>query len=414
MCKIQQLLVMKYSILLVLLFPFSIFSQGYQVNLQGQVSQGMGGAGSAMTEDGSSLFFNPGASSFINNNQVNLNITPTFGNTTFLEDKTNILAHTKSPVGTPFSAYGLFQIKDSSKLKLGLAVYTPFGSTVQWEDGWSGRFALTRLKLLSIFVQPTISYRITDRIGIGAGFVYSYGKVNLQKDLPIQYANGNYGHAELDGSGNGYGFNAGIYIKLMPKINLAIAYRSKIDMNVKSGDATFTVPQSLADKFPSGKFSSSLPLPSVFTFGLSSPVSKKLTLALDVNFVDWSTYDTLAFDYETNTSSLKDTKSARKYVSSMTLRIGGQYLINDLFKARLGFTYATTPVNSGYVTPETPDADRVNFTIGLGYKLNENFVIDASLLFTQFSRQATNLETGLSGTYKTRVYAPGLQISYKF
>jgi long-chain fatty acid transport protein len=68
------------------------------------------------------------------------------------------VSRTNSPVSTPFAAYGLFEIKDSSKLKIGLAIYTPFGSTVQWEDGWTGRFALTRLELRAIFIQPTLSY----------------------------------------------------------------------------------------------------------------------------------------------------------------------------------------------------------------------------------------------------------------
>jgi len=366
-----------------------------------------------LMQDASALFFNPGGASFIHSNEISLNVTPTFGNTSFLENNTNATANTTSPVGTPFSLYGLYQIKDSSKLKLGLAVYTPFGSTVEWEDEWVGRFALTRLQLVSIFVQPTISYRLTDKIGIGAGFIYSYGKVNLQKDLPIQDASGEYGTAELDGSGNGFGFNVGLFFKLTKHANFSITYRSKVDMNVKSGDATFNVPSSLEDKFPSGKFSSSLPLPAVFTFGLGITPNERLSIALDANYTDWTAYDTLAFDYENNTESLEDTKSARRYVGSIAVRLGAQYKINEKIKARAGFAYAISPVLTDYVTPETPDANRFNFTIGLGYQLSEKFILDASLLFTQFTREATNLETGLSGTFKTRVYAPGIQITYK-
>ena len=64
---------MQKLFLLLLVFPFQIFSQGYQVNLQGQVSQGMGGAGSALMQDASSLFFNPGGSSFVHSNEISLN-----------------------------------------------------------------------------------------------------------------------------------------------------------------------------------------------------------------------------------------------------------------------------------------------------------------------------------------------------
>jgi long-chain fatty acid transport protein len=400
-------------ITLTLLLPFIGFSQGFQVNFQGQQQQGMGGAGSALAQDAAILFFNPGAASFHNSNEISVAMTPTIAKGTFLEDNTNETAHTTSPVGTPFSAYGLFQIKEDSKLKLGLAVYTPFGSTVEWEEGWSGRFALTRLKLLSIFVQPTISYRLTNKIGIGAGFVYSYGKVNLQKDLPLQDASGEYGHAELSGSGNGFGFNVGLYIEPTKHLNFAITYRSQVNMNLKKGEADFTVPESLNDKFPDGRFTSSIPLPSVFTFGVAVKPTEKLALALDANYVNWKAYDTLAFDYENNTSSLEDTKSARKYEGSIAVRLGAQYKVTPQIIARLGIAYAMTPVQNGYVTPETPDNNRINYTCGIGYTITEKLILDASFLFTEVKREDTNLETGLSGKFKTLVFAPGLAVTYK-
>ncbi|KAK6019997.1 hypothetical protein OSTOST_14355, partial [Ostertagia ostertagi] len=71
----------------------------------------------------------------------------------------------------------------------------------------------------------------------------------------------------------------------------------------------------------------------------------------------WKAYDTLAFDYEKNTTSLMDTKSARI--------LGGQYKITETFALRLGIAYGITPVQDGYMTPETPDANRINYTIGL-------------------------------------------------
>lgn len=398
---------------LTLLLPLIGFSQGFQVNFQGQQQQGMGGAGSALPQDAAVLFFNPGAACFHNSSEISVAMTPTISKISFLEDNTNELAHTTSPVGTPFSAYGLFQIKEDSKLKLGMAIYTPFGSTVEWEDGWSGRFAITRLKLLSIFFQPTISYRITKKLGIGAGFVYSYGNVNLQKDLPLQDASGNYGHAELSGAGNGFGFNAGIYFEPTKHLNFAITYRSQVNMKLKSGNADFTVPESLNDKFPDGAFTSSIPLPSVFTFGLGIKATEKLSIALDANYVNWKAYDTLAFDYETNTTSLVDTKSARKYEGTIAVRLGAQYKFTPQISARLGLAYVISPVQNGYVTPETPDNNRLNYTCGIGYTIAEKFVLDASFLFTQVKREDTNLETGLSGKFKTLVFAPGLGLTYK-
>lgn len=404
----------KLAAMLILSSPFIAGAQGYQVNLQGQAQQGMANAGTAFVQDGASLFYSPGGMSFLKGNEVNIGVSPTISHGKFLDKNTNLTAETTSPVSYPFAAYGVFGLKDSSKLKLGLGIYTPFGSTVEWEEGWMGRFALTRLQLQAIFFQPTVSYKITNKLGIGAGFVYANGKVNLQKDIPVVDASGTYGHAELNGKANGFGFNAGIYYKPIDKFSVALTYRSQVNMEVKSGDATFTVPSAVATNFPNGKFKATLPLPQVLTLGLAYTPIEKLTIAADVNYVGWKAYDTLAFDYETNTTSLVDTKSAREYKNTFAFRLGGQYKIIDALAVRLGVAYGISPVQDGYMTPETPDANRIIYTAGIGYTIKQKFGINASFYFSQLNREDTNLETGMSGTYKTNVVIPGVSVFYKF
>jgi long-chain fatty acid transport protein len=405
----------KHLLFIGLLFLAQEFeAQGFQVNFQGQKQQGMGGAGNALPLDAASVFFNPGSVSFLKENSVNIGFTPTFANTLFEDANTTSIGRTNSPMGTPFSVYAVYRKNEESKFFYGVGIYTPFGSTIQYEDAWTGRFALTKLQLKSIFIQPTVSYKLNDKIGIGAGFVYTIGNVNLQKDIPVQDADGTYGHAELDGKASGFGYNVGLFVQATEKLNIGLSYRSKVNMEVAEGTATFTVPSSLTANFPSGTFSSALPLPQVATLGLAYKLNEKLEFALDVNYVGWKAYDTLAFDYAQNTASLIDTKSARNYKNTLAFRLGANYALTEKFDARLGLAYGLTPVQNGYVTPETPDANRINYTAGLGYKIGDHFQLDASVFFTHLKRTDTNLETNLSGTFTTNVLAPGLAIIYKF
>ena len=135
---------------------------------------------------------------------------------------------------------------------------------------------MTHLQLQSIFFQPTISYKISDKVGIGAGFVYGMGNVNLQRDLPVVDNKGIYGHATLDGKAQGYGFNAGFYYQPNTKWSIGVTYRSKVQMDLNNGTATFTVPASLSSQFPSGPFTTSLPLPSVISAGVAFTPCQKL------------------------------------------------------------------------------------------------------------------------------------------
>jgi long-chain fatty acid transport protein len=396
------------------IIPFCFFSQGFQVNFQGQKQQGMGCAGTALYQDGASIFYNPGSVAFSNENSINIATTPIFSNVLYVDSATGKGYRTNNPVGTPFSAYGLFQAHKHDKLKFGMAAYTPFGSTVQWEDNWIGRFALTRLELKAIFIQPTLSYRIADVIGIGAGLVISTGNVNLQKDIPVQDSLGNYGSAELSGKALGFGFNAGIHYDLNKKLSMGITYRSQIKMRLKNGQATFTVPSSLNSNFPDGSFTGALPLPQVLTLGWAYKASDKWSFVLDINHVGWKAYDTLAFDYEQNTTSLLDTKSPRNYHNIMAFRGGAMFKTNSKLDIRMGGGFGFSPVPDESVTPETPDANRSYVTGGISYKFSENFSMDASIYYTQLKRTAQNSETNLYGTYRTKAIAPGFSFIYKW
>jgi len=238
--------------------------------------------------------------------------------------------------------------------------------------------------------------------------------VTLQRDLPIQFDNGDFANATLAGSAQGFGFNLGIHVNATDKLSVGLNYRSGIRMKVSDGEAQFNVPESLSENFPDGTFASSLPLPQVTTLGLAYKFNEKLSTVFDINFVGWSTYDTLAFDYANNTASLQDTKSPRNYKNIFAFRAGASYQLTDAFCFRVGGGYGLSPVRSGYVTPETPDANRFYGTMGLGYTMSKRLVVDASLFYTQLQRADTNLETNLSGTFFTKAIAPGFSIIYRW
>ena len=63
----------------------------------------------------------------------------------------------------------------------------------------------------TIFIQPTVSWRLSDKIGLGVGFVYATGSFDLRKGVPVQDGSGEYGEANLHGAASGVGFNSGVY-----------------------------------------------------------------------------------------------------------------------------------------------------------------------------------------------------------
>jgi len=401
---------MKKILLSILLAaPVLGFSQSFQVNLQGQKQTAMAGAGTGLALDEAAVFFNPGAVSFLKQNGIQGGAHAIFLKTAFRETGSNITQYNQNKIPTPFQAYAVFGAPDG-RLRFGLGAYTPFGGAMHWDEDWTGKYAITSLDLHAIYIQPTLSLKLTDHIGIGGGLVYSMGKVDLRRALPYT-SNGLQTSAQLKGDSHDFGWNAGIYIETLSGLTFGITHRSQVTAKVEDGDANFfNAPATVSASLPS-RFNATLPLPATSTIGVGYSPSEKTKLALDVNWVWWHTYEDLTFYYDNNTS----TPSARNYHDAATFRLGIQNETTSFLTLRAGVGYALSPVSNGYVTPEVPDADRLLLSAGLGLKPSERFAIDLSFLYENVkSRTETNLESGLSGTFKTVAYIPGMSLSYKF
>lgn len=392
-----------------------VYAGGYQVGLHGQKQIGMGLVGTSLSFDASSMFYNPGGLSFMKPSySFAVGMSPIRSFTAFSKNEpSTYTAMTDNPLGTPFYFYGAAKITD--KLSAGLAVNTPYGNSLSWGEEWDGRYLIQELALRAIFFQPTVSYKVNDWLGIGAGFVYATGKFDLTKALPITGANGD-GSVNLSGSTAEMGFNVGVMLKPMDKLSIGVDYRSKIMMEVSGADATFTVPASLSSNFPANnKVTTTLPLPSNLDLGVSYDVSEKLMIAMSLNYVFWSVYDSLIFDFETNTPALPDSKNPRLYENKLIVRLGGEYTLNEKLAFRAGAYYDPSPVNENYFSPETPSLNNIGLTAGLSYNPIEKLSIDLSFLYiTGMEAEKQYTPDNFGGTYKSSVYIPGFGLTYNF
>ena len=401
----------KLVILLISIVPSFALAGGFQINTQGQKANAMGGAGTAVGKDASALYFNPGALSLQEKSGVMFGFN-------FISPRASYLSPINGNVDaekdnfTPIYLYGFYKIK---KFTVGLSVNNPYGLGSNWGDDWEGKYIIQKIKLTSFYIQPTLSYKITDKVGIGAGFVFATGNAFIRKAVPVNGAQTAYGEAELKGSGQGFGFNAGLFVKLGDKATVGLNYRSKIKLKLKNGDAGFTdIPASLTSRFPeSTNFNSKINLPSTLSLGLAYQFTEKFLLAFDLNLTGWSVYDSLNFDFPDYASL--DSKSERNYKNVIAVRLGGQYAFTSKFNVRAGIAFDQSPVKDGYMSPELPDANKTVLTLGAGYQITTRFSADLSFMYESFAeRKDTNKETQFSGKYKTNVTILGIGVNYSF
>lgn len=409
------------KITLILTFSFFcsavLIAGGFQVNLQGQKQAGMGHTGTGLLLDNSSILFNPGAVSFLDSLRgLSFGASLIFPRTIYLEPYPGTYTANIEPhVGTPITLYAAFKFKKIEKLTGGIGIYNPFGSRLEWADDWKGQFLIREIDLKTFFIQPTLSYKINEKFGIGAGFVFATGSFSLRKGVPIQDSLAEYGEGKLKGNASGMGFNAGIFFKANEKLSIGFNYRSQVNVKVEEGTAEFAVPNSVSEFFPQTTFSTQLRLPKTISLGIGYVLNAKVKLAVDVNYIGWSSYDSLIIDFAENTTKLADIHSARMYGNVFIFRIGGQYQLTDKWTVRLGTYYDMTPVKAGYLTPETPDVNKIGITSGASFRVTKRVNLDLSFLFIEgLKRTDTNIETDFGGTYKSRAFIPGFSLEYLF
>ena len=398
------------------------YAGGYRVSLQGQRSLAMGHTGVAVVNNAELAFFNPAGLVYLENKiNVAVGASAVFSDITWQNEEFGQMARTDSPVGTPFYAY--FSYKLSDKFTLGLAAYTPYGSSVAYETDWAGSHLINDIELSAIYIQALASYKITDNLSVGGGPIYVSGSVNFNRNLnrTLTDIDGNRANVTVDASGvSAFGWSAGIMWSPADSLRIGVNYRSKIDVDAEDGDADFqNIPNSPIAGFNDTKFDATLPLPAELSVGLSYQLNEKWLFAFDYNRTFWGVYESLDIDFAD--PNIPDSVNPREYEDASIYRVGAQYTANETFTLRAGYYFDESPIQSGYFAPETPRNNSNNFTGGLSINVTDKLAIDASFLYSRFSEVEESydyyMENGqavsFEGTYKSSAFVPGLGVTLK-
>ncbi|WP_417442896.1 OmpP1/FadL family transporter [Joostella sp.] len=408
---------------MVLLTSALTYAGGYRISLQGQKQLAMGHTGVAVLNSSELVFFNPAGLTFLNERfTVSGGANAVFANISFQNEQYGWSTEADNPVSTPFNVYAAYKINDWASV--GLGIYTPYGSGVEYPTDWEGSHLINDISLQAIFIQPTLSIKINDKVSIGGGPIYATGAVNFNRNIDRTTSNleGERTNVTIDKSGiTAWGYNLGLMVRPTNEFTLGINYRSEIEMNAENGEADFqNVPSgaNLNGEFDNVTFNAALPLPAELTVGASYAITEKWLVAFDYNRAYWSSYEALDVIFSNGQESL----NPRNYKNASTYRFGLQYAATNRFILRGGYYFDESPVQAGYFAPETPRNDSNNFTGGFSFKVSERFAIDASFLYIHFDEvdesydyyQENGQNVPFEGTYKNNAFVPGLGVTYGF
>ncbi|MCK5814117.1 MAG: outer membrane protein transport protein [Cocleimonas sp.] len=453
-----------------LLYSTSSYSAGFAI-IENSAS-GMGNAfagAAAVAEDPSTIWFNPAGMSYLSDNN---------GGKAQVSNALHLIAAKtkfKDKGSSPPASFGSANIngkKNSSetilspvpnlyymrpineRLTFGIGMNGPFGSKTEYDNEWIGRYQATETDMKSVNINPSLSWKASDKLSFGAGLSLQYIEVKLASAVDsagacrkigigvatktnstalIDYCNTNYPkaaqhekdtHAVVEGDGIGYGFNVGMLYQPSNKTRIGTSYRSKISHSL-DGTASYDVDAGLLpviaqtgiNTFTDRAIKASVDVPESISFSLAHKFNSRLELLGDVTWMRWSRFDELLITEKATGKAV--TRIPEKWNDVTRISVGANYKYNDRLTLRTGLALDEEPIPSPrYTTPRIPGNDRTWLSLGAGYKVSKKISLDVgySHLFMDETPIDNPGENGYSvrGLYNNKVDIISAQVNYTF
>ncbi len=399
------------------------YAGGFQIAEQGVKAMGMGNAFTAVADDPSAQWFNPAGSAFQPGTQImtgaDIIIVPsTDFNTNSFNPANPATTSSKSKlIGVPhFYASHNFE---NSPLTIGLGVNSAFGLESDWPVTAPFATSNTFSQIKTVNVNPNVTWQINPNLAIAAGFDYvRLFKVRLNNTAQL-----------LEGKGDGWGANVALLYR-NDQFRFGVSYRTRVKLDIKNGTviggpalATLGNPQAVGAV---GTASTKLVLPDQLNVGLAYMPNEDWIFSLDIDWVNWKTFDNLDFRYApsavasaltggTNFRTLRENWSA-----TVAVRVGAQWQFTPDISLRGGYSFDPTPVSDPFFTPGIPDRDRHLFTLGAGYDVNKAMTLDVAYMYVYFvdlnqiASTATAADRLRNGNYSGTAHIFAGSMTYRF
>jgi long-chain fatty acid transport protein len=302
----------------------------------------------------------------------------------------------------------LYFAMDAAKdLKFGVGISAPFGLKTEYDPTWVGRFQAIKSDIKTINVNPSVSYKVDDKISFGFGLNYQQIDAELTREVTPAAPGVT---VRVEGKDTSYGFNLGAMFRMTPDTTLGVSYRSSIKYKVEG-----TVAFSAAIGQPDGNVSLDVKMPDSTSIALKHRMNPSWTLLADATRTGWAKIKDLTVVRDTG-AQLESTPE--NFKNTWRVGVGAVYRYDDAWSIKTGLAYDQTPVNDTDRTARLPDQNRMWLSFGGQYKLSKDGTLDFGYAHLFVKDASINQNPGtaiqLTGTYKGTIDILGAQFAYRF
>ena len=270
---------------------------------------------------------------------------------------------------------------DYNDIHFGLSLTAPYGLAKRWKDGFGSVFA-EKFSLQVLELNPTVSYKINEKVSLAAGVRALYSKATVASNgmVSAPYSASRF----VEGDGLDFGWNAALTLKPNKETTYAVTYRSLVEMEIE-GDARLWTDLPYPSSSVSTTGSVTVPAPAVLALSGAYDFGKaKVEFTFDRTY--WSEWKDLDIDYDVPITNpilynAFDKPAPRNWDDADAFRLSIEYEMDAQLTLMGGFAYDENPIPDETVDFSLPDSDAYLFSFGMRYALDESMEFAAAVLY---------------------------------
>lgn len=407
-----------------------LFASGFALNEQDVAGMGTGFAGrSSSADNASTVYGNPAGMARLEGQQITGGVAAIDASTDIKNASGRSFGSNKGDM-VPFTAvpFGFYTNKLNDQWAVGVGVYAPFGLVTDYERGFQGRSFGSYSKVSVITLQPTVSYAFNDRVSIGFGPTINRisGKLESELALSTNPAVPNT-NVTIKGDDTAVGFNVGVLVQATDTTRVGLTYHSKVSYKLE-GHTEVSAPTPTAPLLASGRYDASLSIdtPESYDLSVTQDLSDAWKLYAGSTWTRWSRLKDITVENQGVTRAgglvapqiVGTISEPQNWHDTWAYALGTSYQVTKQVVLRTGLTFDQSPTNNTDRSPRIPTGDRTIFSVGLGYEVMPNMIVDVAYSYLKEEPVKVNkvnaLGSSYSAKYENSANGFGLGVTYKF
>ncbi len=368
----------------------------------GTADVGLASAGyNARAQDASTVFTNPAGMTRLEGNQflgagqldygwTNFSISPGTSPGLGADDGGNAFGSN----GWFLGGGAFFSYSVSPEFKLGFAFTGNTGAALNYDDGWVGRYYVQETTILGLSLLPSIAYKVTDKLSLGASLNAMYGVYKDQ--VAVNNIVGPDGQLKLDDETWGFGFNLGALYEFTPGIRVGLTYNSQVNLDFKAPFQFSGLSPGLSTLLASrGLLNATLDLgidiPQQVMGSVFFQIDDRWALLGSVGWQQWSQFGQVQIGISDSTNPTSLTTNI-PFKDTWHGAVGAQYRISEPWLLNFGIAYDSGfQSSSSNVSPLLPTNAAWRFGVGAEYRMSKTIFTGLAVEYLYGGTLDTNI-----------------------